>query len=237
MGVRIVTGNIFTSKCQTIVNTVNCIGVMGAGLALECRLRYPEMYQKYVDLCANEQLQIGKLWLYRADERWVLNFPTKNHWKYPTKKEYLHTGLQKFVDTYESCRIDSIAFPLLGADKGGIDPMDSLEIMESYLHRLGIYIEIYRYDQQAKDNLYDSVRDWLLGHDADEVCRITKLGRNYVNKVIDAMGRPDITQLNQLSRVRGIGIRTLEKLFLTAKGHLRDIDQQPGRPLQTKFDF
>ncbi|SVB39520.1 uncharacterized protein METZ01_LOCUS192374, partial [marine metagenome] len=48
MGIKIINGNIFTSKCQTIVNTVNCVGVMGAGIALECRLRYPEMHEKYI---------------------------------------------------------------------------------------------------------------------------------------------------------------------------------------------
>ena len=56
MSIKIIEGNIFTSKCQVIVNTVNCVGVMGAGIALECRLRYPNMYNKYVQLCADKEI-------------------------------------------------------------------------------------------------------------------------------------------------------------------------------------
>ncbi len=93
-------GNIFSSRCQTIVNTVNCVGIMGAGIALECRLRYPLMFDQYAKLCADAKLDIGQLWIYRAPERWVLNFPTKKHWRYPSKVEYLHLGLQKFMQTY-----------------------------------------------------------------------------------------------------------------------------------------
>jgi O-acetyl-ADP-ribose deacetylase (regulator of RNase III) len=138
MAVKVITGNIFTTKAQTIVNTVNCVGVMGAGIALECRLRFPEMYEKYVTLCDQGQLKIGLLWLYKGDERWVLNFPTKKHWKYPSKKEYLEKGLEKFLSTYEQKGISSIAFPLLGASQGGIDGEESLAIMLSYLEQATI---------------------------------------------------------------------------------------------------
>ena len=75
--IDIIEGNIFTTKCQVIVNTVNCVGVMGAGLALECRLRYPDMYSLYVDLCNVNKIDIGMLWLYSSTEPWILNFPTK----------------------------------------------------------------------------------------------------------------------------------------------------------------
>ena len=77
MSLRVIDGNIFTSKCQTIVNTVNCVGVMGAGIALECRLRWPDMHTVYQDLCRQRQITIGKLWLYKSTDRWILNFPTK----------------------------------------------------------------------------------------------------------------------------------------------------------------
>ncbi len=98
MAVRIRKGNIFTSAHQTLVNTVNCKGVMGAGIALEFKLRLPEMYEQYVDKCKNREIAIGKSWLYKpspSDPRgsewtkWVLNFPTKWHWKYDSKLEYL----------------------------------------------------------------------------------------------------------------------------------------------------
>ena len=109
-------GNIFSSDKQTIVNTINCVGVMGKGVALGFRLRYPEMYEKYRELCKTKQIAIGKLWLYKQSReglQWILNFPTKIHWKYPSKMEYLEAGLQKFVDTYEEKGITSIALSLI----------------------------------------------------------------------------------------------------------------------------
>lgn len=227
MSVTIIKGNIFTSKCKTLVNTVNCVGVMGAGIALECRLRYPNMYEKYINICTNNQLSIGMLWLYKSDEKWILNFPTKKDWKYPSKKEYLHLGLKKFVDTYESKDITSIAFPMLGADKGGIAQKESLQIMESYLNSLPIEIEIYQYDQNAKDDLYEKTRDWLINQDIAEISRKTKLRKNYIDIVIDAMKSPDIVQLNQLARIKGIGIKTLETLFKTANG----LEDNPTRKI------
>jgi O-acetyl-ADP-ribose deacetylase (regulator of RNase III) len=237
MGVKIISGNIFTSKCTTIVNTVNCVGIMGAGIALECRLRYPEMYEKYVEICANNELSIGKLWLYKADDRWILNFPTKKHWKLPSKKEYLHAGLRKFVDTYQAREISGIAFPLLGADKGGIDQAESLRIMESYLCPLTINIEIYRYDNQAPDDLYSKIRDWLLCQDVSIISSATRLREDYVRKVIEAMKRPEIVQLNQLGRVKGIGIRTLEKIFATAKQAVKPIEVKTDRAVQLTLDI
>ena len=114
-------GNLFSSSCQTIVNTVNCVGIMGAGIALEYRLRYPKMYKKYVEYCKTGLIKIGSLWLYKhSDEKWVLNFPTKTHWKYPSKTEYLLMGLDKFIDSYEQKGITSVAFPILGSEKGGL---------------------------------------------------------------------------------------------------------------------
>ena len=158
MAFRVIEGNIFTSDCQTLVNTVNCVGVMGAGIALECRLRYPQMYERYVAICEQEQLDIGKLWLYRTDTRWVLNFPTKKHWRYPSQEDYLRQGLEKLVATYAQKGIRSIAMPLLGADRGGIDSEVSLGLMQEYLatgHE-DLSVEVYRYDPTARDDLFDS---------------------------------------------------------------------------------
>lgn len=237
MGLKIISGNIFTSKCQTIVNTVNCVGVMGAGIALECRLRYPEMYKKYMSLCENKKFSIGKLWLFKANDRWILNFPTKMHWKYPSKIEYLNSGLRKFVDTYESKEITSIAFPLLGADKGGLDPGASLEIMKSYLHPLAIDIEIYRYDPESHDDLYCQIRDWLLRQDLDQISSVTRLRKDYVMRVMDAMKRPGIMQLNQLGHIKGIGIKTLEKLFASAQQSIKNTDHKDQKPVQLTLDI
>ena len=224
MPLTVLTGNIFTSKAQTIVNTVNCVGVMGAGIALECRLRFPEMYLKYVDLCENKQFRIGLLWLYKSEDRWILNFPTKQHWKYPSKIEYLEKGLEKFVSTYEQKQIRSIAFPLLGADKGGIARETSLGVMTDYLEHLPIEIEIYKYDPMAKDDLFDSTKRWLLSNDIAFLKEATGIRPQYLEKVIEAMNSDKICQLNQLASTKGVGINTLEKIFVAS---LQRANQKP----------
>ena len=217
MALKIIQGNIFTSQCQTLVNTINCVGVMGAGIALECRLRFPKMFDQYVQFCDEDKIKVGLLWVYKSADPWILNFPTKKHWKYPSKEEYLHSGLENFVETYKSRGIKSIAFPLLGADKGGIAQDRSISIMEQYLSDLELDIEIYKYDPFSKDDLFDKTKDWMLTNPIESIIAATNLKRNYVEKAIEAFGKVDFFQLNQLTSVNGIGIKTLEKIFKAAQ--------------------
>ncbi len=144
MAIKVLDADIFSSTCQTLVNTINCVGVMGAGLALEFKRRYPEMYREYRVLCRSGGMKIGTLWIYRTKDRWVLNFPTKLHWRGKSKEEYLRAGLKTFMDIYSAEGIESIAFPLLGAGLGGLNPGRSQEIMESYLCNCSIPVEIFR---------------------------------------------------------------------------------------------
>lgn len=152
--ISVIKGNIFTTQCQAIVNTVNCVGVMGAGIAYECRLRYPGMYERYVELCRDNKMKIGLLWIYKSDDKWIINFPTKIHWRYESKIEYLEKGLQKFIESYKEKGITSVAFPLLGASNGGIPEDVSLKIMQQYLEKCDIQIEIYQFDPFAYDDRY-----------------------------------------------------------------------------------
>lgn len=141
--IRVIKGDLFSSEAQTLVNTINCVGVMGKGIALEFKLRYPEMFKRYQELCKQQLIKTGNLWLYKSPEKWILNFPTKDDWRNKTKIEYLTTGLQKFLDTYKEKGITSIAFPLLGANNGGLDPKLSLDVMENYLKQCDIDVDIY----------------------------------------------------------------------------------------------
>jgi O-acetyl-ADP-ribose deacetylase (regulator of RNase III) len=214
MSIKIIKGNLFTSNCQTLVNTVNCVGVMGAGIALEFRLRYPQMYIKYVEICKQNLMDIGKLWLYKSDEHWVLNFPTKNHWKKPSKLEYLELGLQKFLNTYIEKEITSIAFPLLGSQHGGIPQGQSLEIMNKYLGECELPIEIYIYDPHAPDDLFNDLKTIFLLLSDREIVEVTGLGKAYIEKVKEAMQDESICNLSNLLVQKGIGINTVEKILL-----------------------
>lgn len=211
--ITIIKGNLFNSKAQTLVNTVNTVGVMGAGVALEFRLRYPEMYKKYIELCKSGQFQIGKLWLYKASDRWILNFPTKEDWKDDSKIIFLEKGLSKFISTYKTKKITSIAFPILGARNGKIPIKESLEIMMKYLSKCEIPIEIYKYDSAAIDELYIELKRKLSLLDSEEIIKKTKLNKFHVEKLTSAFNNPKIHTITQLSRVDGFGIRSIEKLY------------------------
>jgi O-acetyl-ADP-ribose deacetylase (regulator of RNase III) len=212
-------GNIFTTNCHTIVNTVNCVGVMGAGIAYEFKLRFPDMFKKYKVFCDKGLIDIGNLWIYKLTKddnemyEYVLNFPTKKHWKYPTKIEYLEEGLQKFVDTYKDKGILSIAFPLLGASKGGLSEKVSIDIMKKYLEKVDIPVEIWYFDPNAKDVLYEEFKDKFLKLDIETIKEQSKLRVDLIKKIKNALYREDINSMSGLLQVKGIGDVSLEKSF------------------------
>lgn len=230
-------GNIFSSQCQTLVNTVNCVGIMGAGIALECRLRYPEMFSQYAQLCADAKLNIGQLWLYRDPARWVLNFPTKKHWRYPSRPEYLHLGLQKFIDTYENRGITSVAFPLLGAQNGGLSAQQSLEIMLQDLSRCTIPVEIYHYDPTAADDVFDDFKAAFLQLSDTAIAQQSGLRIDAVRRIRAALNEEGRCQLAQLAQVPGIGDKTLEKSFAFIQRKGGAIAAEPAQERQAGFGF
>lgn len=141
--IEYVEGDIFSSPAQVLVNTVNTVGVMGKGLALSFKKRYPKMFDSYRKACEKHQFNIGKLMLYYAPDHWILLFPTKVNWRNPSKIEYLEEGLKKFVNTYSDKGITSIAFPKLGCGNGELSWNDVKPVMERYLKSLPITIYIY----------------------------------------------------------------------------------------------
>ena len=136
-------GDLLSSPAQVQVNTVNTVGVMGKGIALQFKKKYPEMFTAYQRVCEKRQIDTGKLYLWKSPEKWVLMFPTKKHWRNPSRMEYIESGLQKFVDNYERLGIESIAFPKLGCGNGGLEWSAVKIIMEKYLRPLPISIYIY----------------------------------------------------------------------------------------------
>jgi O-acetyl-ADP-ribose deacetylase (regulator of RNase III)/uncharacterized protein YwgA len=137
-------GDIFESKCSTIVNTVNCVGVMGKGIALEFKKRYPEMFKDYVKKCNSGQVQTGTPYVFdNGDGMKILNFPTKDHWRSPSRLSFVVEGLDWFVENYEKYEITSIAFPPLGCGNGGLTWEVVGPIMYQKLSGLPLEVEIY----------------------------------------------------------------------------------------------
>ena len=141
--VQYIIGDIFESPAQTIVNTVNTVGVMGKGLALQFKQRYPEMFTAYRDICEQHRLMTGTLMLYSAPDHIILLFPTKENWRNPSRLDYIERGLQKFVSKYSDYGITSIAFPRLGCGNGELNWEEVQPVMEHYLNDLPIEVYIY----------------------------------------------------------------------------------------------
>ena len=211
--IKIYKGNLFSSSCQTIVNAVNCVGVMGAGIALEFRLRYPKMFKRYKKYCNDKLMKPGSLWLYKFnDKRWILNFPSKKHWRYPSKIEYLEMGLEKFVKTYKDKGITSIAFPLLGSDRGGIEPDKSKEIIIKYLSNCDILIEIFEYDVNIIDEDFNNFKKECVSLGFDGLVNNFGLNQQQAKIFSKSIISSKINNLSRLCDENGLGIKTIEKI-------------------------
>ena len=136
-------GDMLNSPAQVLVNTVNTVGVMGKGIALQFKNKYPEMFRAYQKMCDEKTLDIGKLCIWKKEDKWILLFPTKRHWRNPSKMEYIKEGLDKFQKHANRLGIESIAFPKLGCGNGGLDWEEVRPIMEHYLEPLSIKVYIY----------------------------------------------------------------------------------------------
>ncbi len=140
---RFVNGDLFESSAQTLVNTVNCAGVMGKGIALTFKKQYPEMFKDYQQLCKIGKIRPGVLTLYKDDYPWVINFPTKQHWREKSKLVFIELGLQTLVKNFQEWGVTSLALPPLGCGQGGLLWSDVRPLIVKYLSNLDIDIEVY----------------------------------------------------------------------------------------------
>lgn len=158
---------------QVLVNTVNTKGVMGKGLAKEFRDTFPKMYEDYRERCQGGHVRVGEPYLYKVpkedwvakgdkvpkeEELWILNFPTKDDWRRPSRLEWIKMGLEYFVAHYQSWGIKSIAFPQLGVRNGKL-PWDKVKpLMERYLGQIDIPVLIYIYDEDQDAQRRESLQ-------------------------------------------------------------------------------
>jgi O-acetyl-ADP-ribose deacetylase (regulator of RNase III) len=140
--------SLFDSPAQTLVNTVNTVGVMGKGIALTFKKLYPEMFKEYHKLCDENKFTVGSLYIYRTFNKIIVNFPTKKHWNNPSKISYIDSGLKKFINFYQNYGISSVSFPQLGCGNGELDWDRQVQpLMENYLKDLPIPVYIHLYPQ------------------------------------------------------------------------------------------
>lgn len=122
MPIHFVTGDLLESNVSLLVNPVNCHGVMGKGLALQFKKKYPKYFNHYRQLCQDGQLRPGRVYIYLEDNQpAIVNFPTKNHWKDDSLYDYIEKGLMSLSDAITSLDVRSIAIPKLGCGEGNLD--------------------------------------------------------------------------------------------------------------------
>ncbi|WP_217605539.1 macro domain-containing protein [Chitinophaga sp. GbtcB8] len=156
--IQYITGNLLNSDASALVNTVNTVGVMGKGLALQFREAFPVNYKKYVDACKAQQLNIGTLLIVQdhnefLGEKTIINFPTKKHWRQSSKYEYIEAGLTALVEAIQDNDIQSIALPPLGCGNGGLDWQIVKPLIENRLSTLNSTIYIYEPNKAIKELL------------------------------------------------------------------------------------
>ena len=179
-------GDLLRSDAQTLVNTVNCVGVMGKGIALQFRHAYPAMFKDYARRCAAREVRLGKPYLYRAPAeaalphpvqlhlgeeptpnaarppRWILNFPIKGHWRARSRLEDLDRGLDHLEAHYREWGIESLAVPAIGCQNGGLRWADVGPRLLARLERLGIPVELYApHEAAARESTEEYLRERL----------------------------------------------------------------------------
>lgn len=146
-------------------------------------------------------------------------------------------GLQKFLDTYQARGISSVAFPLLGAQNGGLQAEESLALMLHYLNQCSIPVEIYEYDPASADDVFDAFKAAFLSLPDATISQQSGLRADAVRRIREALQDPRLCQLGQLAQVPGIGDTTLEKSFAFIARQAGELHPQQDAEPQADFGF
>jgi O-acetyl-ADP-ribose deacetylase (regulator of RNase III) len=134
---ELVTGNLLEADAEALVNTVNTEGLMGKGIALQFKKKYPDMFEAYQRACKEGLVRPGRMHVYERREminpRYIINFPTKRHWRSLSRIEDIKTGLRALSEEIRKRHIKSIALPALGCGNGGLDWSEVLPAIRSAL--------------------------------------------------------------------------------------------------------
>jgi O-acetyl-ADP-ribose deacetylase (regulator of RNase III) len=207
-------GNLFASKAHAIVNTVNCVGFMGKGVALEFRRRFPAMFAEYKKVCLEKRLRPGQILPYRKSSPWILNFAIKDDWKNPSREEWVEECLNKFRASYRAMGIQSVAFPWMGAMNGRIPLTTIQELTRRYLSDLGdIDVEVYSFDPSATDPLFETLKERMKCLSAESFARESGLQLRFAEAVYDLVGTGEAKSIAEVVGSSRLGDTSLDHLY------------------------
>jgi O-acetyl-ADP-ribose deacetylase (regulator of RNase III)/uncharacterized protein YwgA len=141
---KILVGDILQSKAQTLINTVNCVGIMGKGIALEFKNRFPAMFKDYVERCERKEVKPGVPYLYKTLlPPQIINFPTKDHWKSVSRIADIERGMRLLLSQYKGWGVTSLAIPPLGCGNGQLEWKTVAPLIYRYANQMDIPVELY----------------------------------------------------------------------------------------------
>ena len=154
MSLKIASGDLLKADVEAVINTVNCVGVMGKGIALQFKKKWPAAYKEYKKVCDAKELRPGMMHVFERGKiaekpHYIINFPTKDHWRGKSKIEFIDEGLVSLIESIKQHNIKSIAIPPLGCGNGGLEWEMIAERLEHYLKELSEEVDIYIYPPEG----------------------------------------------------------------------------------------
>lgn len=181
------TGDILQADVEALVNTVNCIGIMGRGIALQFKNAYPENFKAYEAACAREEVQPGRMFVFETGQltpKYIINFPTKRHWRGKSRMEDIEAGLKALVEEIRTRRIRSIALPPLGSGLGGLDWRDVRPRIEAALCELD-EVHVIVFEPHAAPESKVAVRSREVPNMTDGRAALVVLMNRYLGGLMD----------------------------------------------------
>lgn len=206
--IRYESGDLLKAPVEALVNTVNTVGVMGKGLALQFKRAFPDNYVAYEAACRRKEVRIGKIFLFDRGEnarpKYILNFPTKTHWRLPSRLEYIRAGLTDLVHVIQERGIRSIAVPPLGVGNGRLNWDDVRRLMEEAFRPIEHDVEILIYVPSGMHHsLNPSTRKPSL-----TVARAALLSlMNYYGQLNEKFGRTEAQKLVYFLQEAGLDLK------------------------------
>ena len=165
------TGDIFANDAQAIVNTVNCVGVMGRGLALQYKNKYPQNFKEYAKACKEEIVVPGKMFVHQTGQltnpKYIINFPTKRHWRANSKIEDIQSGLDDLTKVINKLNIKSISIPPLGSGLGGLNWQTVKQQIEKKLSNIDCKVVVFEpLEQKIEKTITQKVPNMTAGRAA-----------------------------------------------------------------------
>jgi len=158
MMIRYTKGNILDSSTDALVNTVNCEGFMGKGIAYQFKIKYPENNIEYVNRCKKNAFNIGDILLFEENNKIILNFPTKDNWRKKSKYEFIEKGLVTLKNVILDSEIESVSIPPLGCGNGGLEWVKVKNLIEQYLKDISNKIKIVVFEPIYNQSFKNTVK-------------------------------------------------------------------------------